>query len=616
MGIGDAALSTRDIHALEMITAANRILLHATDEAELMSQVCRASIEVGGYKLAWVGYAQDDAEQTVKPVAFGGSPLDYILKATISWGDRPHGHGATGTAIREGRTIVVRDFAVADDMAPWRVDAEKAELRSLIAIPLQLDDKALAALTIYSDQAAAFDRREVRLLEEFAADLAFGAHAIRTALAQEAALKEVALQTGTISAIKDAAPLGMLLVGPDDQIKSHNQLYLDLWGISEKALAKGTGQDHSSLLADKTLDPDAFLARAADILSDREKTITHDVITLKGGRILERHTAPVRLKDGAFVGRVSFVRDITLQRQAELNLRRVNLILLTFGGLLFVLCIVLVLASHVSRANLFASNGAFPLKLADSLKPPYSAIALVESQNAAPMDHHGIKFSALTSGTGFMVSPCYALTAYHVVFGVGGKTSDPSAPKSVWISLGGNAAGFIYDKLAGRVVRWSDFNRDWRRDWALIEVDSCPGRDRRIGWLPLAEGKSFNPYQGSASVAGYDGAFPRNQMVGQNDCYLGRLVAVMIIRHYCASRPGLSGAPIFVHWPELRVVAIASREQNATPELLPTNDPASANLATYVPDILAASDVRQLIAADLVADHGADLVAPTRTAGR
>jgi hypothetical protein len=64
------------------------------------------------------------------------------------------------------------------------------------------------------------------------------------------------------------------------------------------------------------------------------------------------------------------------------------------------------------------------------------------------------------------------------------------------------------------------------------------------------------------------------------------------------------------------VVGIAVREQNATTELLPVNDPDRANLATYVPGILASSDINQLITADLATDHGPDPGAPTRTAQR
>ena len=596
-----------------MINAANRILLHADDEAGLMSDVCRVCIEIGGYKLAWVGYAQDDDDQSVQPVAIAGAPLDYVLKAKISWGDRPHGHGTTGTAIRERRTIVNRDIAVTAGMEPWRVNAEKAGLRSSIAIPLQLDDNTLAALTVYAEQTDAFDRREVKLLEEFAADLAFGARAIRASIAKDEALKEVARQATTISAIQNAAPLGMLLIGPDDRIVSHNRLYLDIWGIPDRAVTGRTAGDLVGLLAAKALDPDAYIARAADIRSNRETATTHDVITLRDGRVLERYSAPVRLEGGAFAGRVAFVRDITLQRKTELSLRRVNRILIGLGGLLLLLCLLLVLRPYLSRANLFSSNGEFPLKPTDSLKPPYSAIAMVESRGSVPMEDHGVKFMAQTRGTGFMVSPCYALTAYHVVLGVGPKAPDAQTPKQVWMSLGARASTFLYDRVPGEVVRWSDFTGDWHNDWALIKVDGCPGKDRRVGWLPLAQ-VGFNPYQGSAAVAGYDSAYA--MMVGQTDCDLGRMAASNSIRHYCGSRPGLSGAPIFVRWPDLRVVGIAVREQNATRELLPVNDPDHANLATYVPQILASSDIGQLIAADLAMDHGPDPGAPAQTARR
>ena len=66
-------------------------------------------MDSGGYKLAWVGYAEHDEAKSVRPVAWADGTPDYVESAKVSWGDDERGRGPTGTAIRTGRMTVVRD---------------------------------------------------------------------------------------------------------------------------------------------------------------------------------------------------------------------------------------------------------------------------------------------------------------------------------------------------------------------------------------------------------------------------------------------------------------------------------------------------------------------------
>lgn len=58
---------------------------------------------LGGYSLAWVGFAEDDERKTVRPVARYGEAASYLDEISVSWGDDALGRGPTGTAIRTGR---------------------------------------------------------------------------------------------------------------------------------------------------------------------------------------------------------------------------------------------------------------------------------------------------------------------------------------------------------------------------------------------------------------------------------------------------------------------------------------------------------------------------------
>jgi len=38
----------------------------------MLKEVCQIIVEIGGYRLAWVGYAENDNEKTVRPIAYKG----------------------------------------------------------------------------------------------------------------------------------------------------------------------------------------------------------------------------------------------------------------------------------------------------------------------------------------------------------------------------------------------------------------------------------------------------------------------------------------------------------------------------------------------------------------
>lgn len=175
-----AATQRRLNRALRLLSDCNMALVHVDEESHLLAEVCRLCVDSGGYVMAWVGYAADDAAQSVKPVARSGHESGYLDGITISWGDNKYGQGPTGTAIRSAQTTVNQNVLTNPKMAPWRAAAIERGYQSSVALPLVCDAKVLGALTLYASAPDAFDAEEVRLLEELAADLSFGIQTLRT----------------------------------------------------------------------------------------------------------------------------------------------------------------------------------------------------------------------------------------------------------------------------------------------------------------------------------------------------------------------------------------------------------------------------------------------------
>jgi PAS domain S-box-containing protein len=167
--------------ALHMISNCKQILIRATDEIELLKNICRLVVVEGGNAMAWVGYAGEDEAKSVPVMAQAGLETGYLETLQITWAaDVPRGRGPTGTAIRTGRVSIFRNLDKDHEFAPWREQAQRCGYQSAIGLPLTVGNQTFGALTIYSTRKDAFDEAEAGLLLELADDLAFGLGALRS----------------------------------------------------------------------------------------------------------------------------------------------------------------------------------------------------------------------------------------------------------------------------------------------------------------------------------------------------------------------------------------------------------------------------------------------------
>ncbi len=174
------AAAERMTRSLRLLSACNMALVHAEDEHKLLAEICRLTVENGGYLLAWVGYAEQDEGKTVRPVAQFGYEDGYLDSINITWADCERGCGPTGTSIRTGHTEVNQNVLTNPRMAPWRDAAIQRGYQSSISLPLRCEGRVLGALALYARDPQAFQPEEVHLLEELAGDLSFGIVTLRT----------------------------------------------------------------------------------------------------------------------------------------------------------------------------------------------------------------------------------------------------------------------------------------------------------------------------------------------------------------------------------------------------------------------------------------------------
>jgi signal transduction histidine kinase/DNA-binding response OmpR family regulator len=168
--------------ALRLLNDCNVILVRARDESDLLVDLCRLVVNSGGYLMAWVGFAQEDAAKSVQLVAQSSFEEGCLDNLKISW-DREQdiGCGPTGKAIWTGATQVNQNCMINPGMAPWREAAFKRGFQASAAFPIIIENQVLGALTLYSAEPESFGVEEVRLLEELASNTAFGMQSLRNA---------------------------------------------------------------------------------------------------------------------------------------------------------------------------------------------------------------------------------------------------------------------------------------------------------------------------------------------------------------------------------------------------------------------------------------------------
>ena len=194
----------RAIRSLRIMNACNDAMIHATDETAMMVAICEAMVDIGGHKLAWIGYLQDDPPDSVRLVARAGGSGEYgdaplrgpvmaaadatvapapcgtaggVCVALTDPGADGCGCGAgvcdadettiiacsgrsIGAAIRARRVIVTRDRDIEPDDAGWRCLCQDAGCRASATAPLFAANDVRGGLVICTEDPDAFRREE------------------------------------------------------------------------------------------------------------------------------------------------------------------------------------------------------------------------------------------------------------------------------------------------------------------------------------------------------------------------------------------------------------------------------------------------------------------------
>lgn len=223
-----------------------------------------------------------------------------------------------GAALRTGRSGWMA--RVTDEMitAAAETDEHRELLRRLdvtsgLVVPLlDPDGEAFGSITFVTTRGRRMRQSDLVLVEQLCLRVSTLLRNAALLEARELDRRAHRYQAALLSSVLEASVDGVLAVGPDGEVLTHNRKFLQLWEFDEDLVDRG---DEALLDAarQRVPDPDAFVAGVRSAYEERPAKL-RDEIELISGRILDRHGTCLTGPEGEFLGFMWSFRDVTLER--------------------------------------------------------------------------------------------------------------------------------------------------------------------------------------------------------------------------------------------------------------------------------------------------------------
>jgi PAS domain S-box-containing protein len=296
----------------------NQAIVRIGSRDALFQVVCRILVEQGGFRLAWVGHV-NEVSGRINPVCHAGHEAGYLDGIRIFTRTGPEAEGPTGTASRQGRSVVINDIATSPQMAPWRMAALERGYGAAAAMPLWERGMVRWTLNLYATEPGTFDDSEIELLETIAADLSYALAAIHQEKQRRQADLALAEEKERLAVTLKSIGDGVITTDTGGYIVLMNKVAEDLTGWSqEEAVGRPLAEIYAVIAERSRQSADSPVATVLR---------TNGIVDMPGERLLlSRHGweisiadrgSPIRNADGAIIGVVVVFRDVTDRRKLE-----------------------------------------------------------------------------------------------------------------------------------------------------------------------------------------------------------------------------------------------------------------------------------------------------------
>jgi PAS domain S-box-containing protein len=387
---------TERIESQNKIIKANRLYLflsqinltiaHVTNEELLFKKVCDIAVNIGKFKMCWIGLV-DKKTKNVIPVSVSGLDDNYLSSIkTITINNVPEGKGPVGTSIRENTFIICNDIENDPDMLPWKVHALERGYLSLISLPIRKFGKAIGSFAFYTDEKGFFYKEEIELLKAVAKEVSFALEVFEKETLRIKAETEVVENEKKYHTLTEVSPVGFFCTDVFGNATYVNNRWSEISGMTLEELNKS---EWINSVHEK--DQKKVLEHWSDINTLNDFSLIEYRYKHKDGSVVwvMENSIPERNPEGKIVGYIGTTTDITTLKEVEKKFieanKKLESVMDAIPDLLFEIDINgLIHNYHSHKDDLLAAppNIFLGKKISEVLPPEVSEVCMSAIQEA------------------------------------------------------------------------------------------------------------------------------------------------------------------------------------------------------------------------------------------
>ncbi|MFV8328001.1 PAS domain S-box protein [Flavobacterium sp. ZS1P14] len=222
------------------ISQINQMIVRTTDEQTLFKEACTIAVELGKFKMAWIGMVDEDTKKLIPRMIAGEDSGYFSIIKTISTEDIPEGNGPAGIACREAKYVVCNDIQNDSMMLPWKEEALERGYFSSMAVPIKKLGKVIGVFSFFAGEKNFFDAEEIALLEEATGDVNFALEVFEKEALRKKAEEAVFESEERYHTLTEVSPVGIFCTDTNGLTTYVNPRWCQISGLSyEKALGNG-----------------------------------------------------------------------------------------------------------------------------------------------------------------------------------------------------------------------------------------------------------------------------------------------------------------------------------------------------------------------------------------
>lgn len=156
------------------LSAINQSIVHSANQDELMDTLSSIAIEIGQFKLAYMGLLDENNKLQIVSLSGDKQGAERILKMSgLDVDDPVYQETPPVKAIKSGQIIVNNDMPNAPALTLWNDEFTKQGIHASISLPLYKSGNTIGILGFHAATKGFFDTQEIELLKEAAGDISF-----------------------------------------------------------------------------------------------------------------------------------------------------------------------------------------------------------------------------------------------------------------------------------------------------------------------------------------------------------------------------------------------------------------------------------------------------------